>query len=93
MYEGARRYFDKIQELNSIGIAQDESVTHCLNMLARNLKHHRLAKSDSLEDVAELTGITKSLLSKYERGVVVPGLEAILKLTRYYKISFDQLIS
>jgi len=46
----------------------------------------------SLEDVEKEIGITKSLLSRYERGVVIPGLVAVITLSRYYGTSIDKLV-
>lgn len=62
-----------------------------LKEIGEKLKLLRFEKDDSLEDVAKITGISKSLLSKYERGMVDPGLKALSKLVKYYNISLDWL--
>jgi len=59
--------------------------------LGERLKVLRIEKSESLEDVAKITGINKSLLSKYERGQVDPGLKALRKLVKYFNVSLDWL--
>lgn len=62
-----------------------------LRKIGERLKALRVEKSDSLEDVAKITGISKSLLSKYERGLNDPGLKALKKLVKYYSVSLDWL--
>lgn len=63
-----------------------------MKILGTRLKELRIKKGMSLEDVQKETGITKSLLSRYERGVVIPGLVALITLSRYYGVSIDKLI-
>ena len=63
-----------------------------LKLLGNKLKELRLQKEKSLEEVAQSIGSTKSLLSKYERGASVPGLTPIIKLSKYYGISLDDLV-
>jgi len=59
--------------------------------IGRKLHELRIEKDVSLEDVARETGVSKSLLSRYERGLVDPGLRALSKLTKYYGVSLDWL--
>ena len=56
------------------------------------LRELRIEKDLSLDDVARVTGISKSLLSKYERGLVDAGISQIAKLTKYYNVSLDWLL-
>lgn len=62
-----------------------------IKAIGERLRMLRLERSESLEDVAKLTGVSKSLLSRYERGLIDPGLRALAKLTKYYKVSLDWL--
>jgi len=55
--------------------------------IGRKLHELRIEKDVSLEE----TGVSKSLLSRYERGLVDPGLRALSKLTKYYGVSLDWL--
>ena len=59
--------------------------------LGERLKLLRTEKNESLEDVAKITGVSKSLISKYERGQVDPGLKQLRKLVKYYKVSLEWL--
>lgn len=62
-----------------------------LDILRERLRQLRIEKDVSLEEVAKTTGISKSLMSRYERGLVEPGLKALSKLVRYYNVSLDYL--
>jgi transcriptional regulator with XRE-family HTH domain len=62
-----------------------------LEILCERLKQLREEKDVSLEEVARVTGISKSLMSRYERGLVEPGLKALSKLVKYYNVSLDWL--
>lgn len=59
--------------------------------IGERLKTLRVERNESLEDVARITGVSKSLLSRYERGLIDPGLKALSKLSKYYSVSLDWL--
>ena len=50
-----------------------------------------LRGDNSLQDVAESIGISKSALAMYEIGERIPRDEIKLKLARYYDVSVDAL--
>ncbi len=56
------------------------------------LKELRTERGDALEVIAKYTGITRSLLSKYERGITEPGIGSIEKLADYFNVYVDWLI-
>jgi transcriptional regulator with XRE-family HTH domain len=60
-------------------------------IIGDNLRKLRNEKEESLEDVAKKTGLSKSLLSRYERGLVDPGLRALSSLVKYFNVSLDWL--
>lgn len=60
-------------------------------VIGEKLRMLRTEKDESLEDVAKKIGLSKSLLSKYERGIVDPGLKALSRLVRYFDVSLDWL--
>lgn len=62
-----------------------------IQVIGERLKQLRLERNESLEDVAKITGVGRSLLSKYERGLVDPGLRPLSKLSKYYSVSLDWL--
>lgn len=63
-----------------------------LGNIGMTLKDLRLEKGVTLEEVAQSIGSSKSLLSKYERGVHEPGLTPLSNLCAYYNVSLDWLI-
>lgn len=61
------------------------------NLFGKRLLELREAKGFSLEDVAKMIGKDKSMLSKYERGIVEPGMGVAKKLADFFNVSIDYL--
>jgi len=61
-------------------------------VLARNLKKIREERSLSLDKVASLTKVSKSMLGQIERGESNPTLSTVWKIANGLHISFTQLI-
>lgn len=59
---------------------------------AINLKRIRLARKMSLEELAEQTGVSKSMLGQIERGESNPTLGTIGKIVSGLRVEFDDLI-
>ena len=57
------------------------------------LKLLRKQKSWSLETLAERSALTKSYLSKVERGLSVPSIAVAIKLARALEVNVEQLIA
>jgi transcriptional regulator with XRE-family HTH domain len=66
-----------------------EDITH---LVARNLKKIRDEKNLSLEKVAELTGVSKSMLGQIERGASSPTISTVWKISNGLKVSFTTLL-
>lgn len=62
-------------------------------ILAKNLKALREDKKLSLEKVAELTGVSKTMIGQIERGESTPTITTIWKISNGLKISFSSLIN
>ena len=62
-------------------------------VIATNLKRIRTAKKMSLDNVANLTGVSKSMLGQIERGDSSPTITTIWKITNGLKISFSSLMN
>lgn len=60
-------------------------------MVAIRLKLLRKQLGMSLQDLAEKTGLTKSYLSKVERGLSTPSIAVAMKLSKALHIEVDQL--
>lgn len=62
-------------------------------IIAKNLKAFRETKKLSLEKVAELTGVSKTMIGQIERGESSPTITTIWKIANGLKISFTSLIN
>ena len=60
--------------------------------VAVNLKQIRLSKGMSLGEVAEQTGVSKSMLAQIEKGTANPSLGVLGKITSGLRIEFQTLI-
>jgi XRE family transcriptional regulator, regulator of sulfur utilization len=77
-------------------IAQQKGVIFLKNIslvLAKNLKAHRDQKKLSLDRVAEMTGVSKTMLGQIERGESNPTINTVWKIANGLKISFTTLIN
>jgi transcriptional regulator with XRE-family HTH domain len=65
-----------------------------LNILvAQNLKKIREEKKLSLDKLAELTGVSKSMLGQIERGESSPTIATVWKISNGLKVSFTALLN
>ena len=60
--------------------------------VAVNLKQIRQSKGMSLGEVAEQTGVSKSMLAQIEKGTANPSLGVLGKITSGLRIEFQTLI-
>jgi transcriptional regulator with XRE-family HTH domain len=61
-------------------------------IIAKNLKTFRESRKLSLDKVAELTGVSKTMIGQIERGESSPTIKTIWKIANGLKISFSSLI-
>lgn len=61
-------------------------------IVAENFKAIRENKKLSLDQVAKLTGVSKSMLGQIERGEVNPTIAVVWKIANGLKISFTSLL-
>jgi XRE family transcriptional regulator, regulator of sulfur utilization len=62
-------------------------------LIAQNLKRIRGERKISLDQVAKLTGVSKSMLAQIERGTSSPTVSTIWKIANGLKVSFTALMS
>jgi XRE family transcriptional regulator, regulator of sulfur utilization len=62
-------------------------------LVAQNLKTLREEKRLSLDKLAELTGVSKSMLGQIERGESSPTVSTVWKIANGLKVSFTTLLS
>ncbi|MFW2845334.1 helix-turn-helix domain-containing protein [Lactiplantibacillus plantarum] len=60
--------------------------------LAHQLKAARIDKGYSQNDIANILNITRQSVSKWERGLVYPDLDNLIRLSDIYNIPVDNLI-
>ncbi|MFS0869325.1 helix-turn-helix domain-containing protein [Paenibacillus xylanilyticus] len=65
---------------------------HINVVLAQNLKQIREQRKLSLDKVAEITGISKTMLGQIERGESNPSIATVWKIANGLKLSFTTLI-
>jgi len=63
------------------------------SIIASNIKRIRNERELSLDKVATLTGVSKSMLSQIEKGNANPSISTLWKLSNGFKISFTELIN
>ncbi|WP_407310620.1 helix-turn-helix domain-containing protein [Desulfosporosinus sp. SB140] len=61
------------------------------SLFGKRLIALREERGCSLEEIAKHVGITKSVLSKYERGLHVPGLMAAKRIADFFNVSIDYI--
>jgi transcriptional regulator with XRE-family HTH domain len=62
-------------------------------LVAQNLKRIREEKKLSLEKLAEITGVSKSMLGQIERGDSSPTIATVWKISNGLKVSFTELLN
>lgn len=62
-------------------------------MISENLRALRLRERYSLEDVAEIIGVSRQAVAKWESGETFPDIEKCVKLSKLYKVSLDALVN
>ncbi len=56
------------------------------------LKKLRIQNNITQEQLAKRIGLTKSVISAYETGIRMPSYEALLAISRVFKVSIDYLL-
>lgn len=56
------------------------------------LKTPRIKKKLTQQQLADLLGLTKSVISAYENGLRYPAYDVLIKISRIFKVSTDFLL-
>ncbi|MDV6168134.1 LexA family transcriptional regulator [Flavobacterium sp. DG1-102-2] len=64
-----------------------------MSLFSDNIRHLRVTKDVSQDFVAESLSISRDSLAKYEQGKSQPPYETLIRLSRYYHISIDLLLT
>jgi XRE family transcriptional regulator, regulator of sulfur utilization len=62
-------------------------------LIGENLKRIRADKALSLDALAKLTGVSKSMLGQIERGEVNPTISTVWRIANGLKVSFSSLVT
>ena len=71
---------------------RDDDMDYLSNNVAVNLKRFRQYRGMSLDQMAERTGVSKSMLAQIERGQANPSIGVLSKITAGLQIEFEDLI-
>lgn len=61
-------------------------------MISANLRLLRARNRYTLEDVADIVGVSRQAVARWEQGETYPDIENCLKLSRLYKVTLDALV-
>ncbi len=61
--------------------------------IAENLRTLRFRSKRTLEDVAEIIGVSRQSVSKWEAGESYPDIEKCIRLAKLYNVSLDALVN
>lgn len=61
--------------------------------LSENLRVLRVKERYSMEDIAEIIGVSRQAVAKWESGETFPDIEKCVKLAKLYKVSLDALVN
>ena len=56
------------------------------------IKNNRMEKKLSKEELAELVGVNKTTITKWEKNISKPSFSSLLMLTKVLNVNFDELI-
>ncbi|MDL2260457.1 XRE family transcriptional regulator, partial [Deltaproteobacteria bacterium OttesenSCG-928-K17] len=63
------------------------------NAVADNLKTMREQRKLSLDSLAKMTGVSKSMLAQIERGEANPSISTVWRIANGLKVSFTELVA
>ena len=61
--------------------------------ISENLRTLRMRERYSMEDVAEIIGVSRQAVAKWESGETLPDIEKCVKLSKLYKVTLDNLVT
>ncbi|MGI4793525.1 MAG: helix-turn-helix domain-containing protein [Janthinobacterium lividum] len=70
----------------------DAGASEQIEALAAELKHQRRRQSLSLEQLASMSGVSRSMISKIERGEAVPSTVILSRLAESLGVTFAKLM-
>lgn len=88
------KYNVSIDYMLSLSNIKKDYVIKPLNtaLFLLRLKQERKNKNLSQLYIANILNLTKSTYNKYELGIVIPSIDKIITLAKFYKVSIDYLL-
>jgi transcriptional regulator with XRE-family HTH domain len=71
----------------------DSGARSQIDVLAEEVRIHRKQRGLSLEGLAELSGVSRSMISKVERGEAVPSTAILSRLAEALGVTFSRLMA
>ena len=59
------------------------------NIVSIKIKQGRLLNAFSLQDLADMIGVSKQMISKYEKGDSMPSSSILIKMAKSLKVKID----
>lgn len=63
-----------------------------MSKLAINIKFFREQKNLTQKELANILGVSRSVVAKWENETVLPDLEALISLSQLFQVSLDHLV-
>ena len=64
-----------------------------MSVLSENMRYLRAQLGDSQQKTADSLGITRGRYAKYEDGATEPPIDLLLRISKYFHVSIDLLVS
>jgi len=80
------------QERVAEAVTDKKERTQHMAHLSQALRTRRKAKGLAIEQLAELSGVSRSMISKVERGEAVPSASVLSRLAEALGVTFSQLL-
>ena len=59
------------------------------NIVAYRIRNARKLKGLSLQDIADELGVSKQMISKYEKGISIPNSSNLIMLAKLFDLKID----
>ena len=63
-----------------------------INIISEYLQFLRKSNNYTQDDLAKELGISRQAVSKWETGTTIPGLEVLLKISKLYDITINDIL-
>ena len=68
---------------------KEEAMKSTRELIATELRIMRAKKNESVETVADNSGVSRDTITWYEKNLTSPSIDNLEKLLNYYEVDFD----